>query len=98
MIEKPESSAGEPKPSRPNAGLPLTENKNINPDEELVFYYSRERRLQKASQAVRDLHKETKPVKFSLLRALFSSKANAFMFFFVLIIAAISIFLSIYYR
>ncbi|GHV52637.1 hypothetical protein AGMMS49579_10240 [Spirochaetia bacterium] len=81
---------------RPNAGRPLTENNNS--EEEMVFYYSRERRLAKAPQAVRDLYKETPPVKFSLLRPLISTKPKARMFVFILVISVISIITSIWYH
>ena len=82
--------ADEPKPPRPNAGYPLTE--NGNPEEEMVFHYSREHRLARAPKSVQDLYKETKPVKFSLLRPLISTRPKALMFVSILILAVMTIF------
>jgi hypothetical protein len=89
MSDTPKPPEGEPKPERPNARLPLTENQNS--EGEMVFYYSREHRLAKAPKSVRDLHKETGPVKFSLLRPLISTKPKAIMFVSILILTVMTI-------
>jgi hypothetical protein len=64
---------------RPNEGLPLSENRDCG--EGVQFYYSREKRLAKASDSVRALYEEeAAPRKFSLLRPLLSSRPNAILF------------------
>ncbi|MDR3249033.1 MAG: hypothetical protein LBT39_09640 [Treponema sp.] len=73
--------------SRPNPGRKLTEN---NPqDDELIFYYSRENRLSKAPQRVRDLY-EKKPPKFNLLRPLIATRPMAMLFAAVMILSLMS--------
>jgi hypothetical protein len=82
-----DGSSGD-KPSRPNPGRDLTENK---PGEgELVFYYSREKRLEKAFRRVRALYEESAPPKFNLLRPLTATKPLTMLFATVLILSAIS--------
>ena len=77
---------------RPNANYRLSK-EHINA-EEITYHYSRERRLEKAPQAVRDLYKEQPRRRFSLLGPLTGSKPQAMMFFSIVIaslmIAAIS--------
>ncbi|GHV90857.1 hypothetical protein AGMMS50268_13600 [Spirochaetia bacterium] len=85
-----------PRPSRPNQGMPLTEKKNA--EDGVIYHYSRERRLEKASPSVRALYENTGPVKFSLLRPLISSKPRALLFVSILLLTAMSIFTSIYTR
>ncbi|GHV63512.1 hypothetical protein AGMMS49587_13780 [Spirochaetia bacterium] len=96
MSDEPKVPVDDTKPARPNAGYPLTENNNS--EEEMVFYYSREHRLQRAPKSVRDLYRETAPVKFNLLRPLISTKPKAVMFVSVLILAVMSIFTSVWYH
>ncbi|AEF84141.1 hypothetical protein TREPR_2350 [Treponema primitia ZAS-2] len=57
-------------------------------DQELVFYYNRERRLEKASAAVRALNEPGPPVKGGLIRSLTSTKPHAFLFISILLIMA----------
>ena len=52
-----------------------------------VFYYSREHRLKRASQAVRALNEE-KIVKPRLTKTLFASKGNLFVFASILLLCA----------
>ncbi|MDR3192607.1 MAG: hypothetical protein LBT87_06035 [Treponema sp.] len=82
-----DGSSGD-KPSRPNPGRELTENKPG--EDELVFYYSREKRLAKAPQRVRALYEESAPPKFNLFRPLVATKPLAMLFTTVLILSAIS--------
>jgi hypothetical protein len=82
----------EEKPSRPNPGRELTEDKRRE-DDEMVFYYSRERRLAKAPPQVRALYEEA-PKKFNLLRPLIATKPLAMLFATVLILSAISAILA----
>jgi hypothetical protein len=74
--------------SRPNPGRELSEKKTG--EEEMVFYYSREKRLEKAPQRVRALYKESSPPKFNLLRPLIATKPLAALFATMLIFSAIS--------
>jgi hypothetical protein len=78
--------------SRPNEGLPLTENRI--PEEGLQFYYSREHRLSKAPDTVRSLYAEKGPSKFNLLRPLISSKSNAILFGTMVSLALITVVMS----
>ena len=50
-----------------------------NVERDAVFYYSRERRLERASQTVRDLH-DGKPIRPSLSKTLFATKGNVLVF------------------
>ena len=52
-----------------------------------VFYYSREHRLNRASQAVRELNEEN-TVKPGLTKTLFATKGNLFIFASILLICA----------
>jgi hypothetical protein len=81
--------------SRPNAGYQLS--KKTAGDEQLTFYYDRERRLAKAPQVVRDLYKEEPPVKrFGLFRSLVSTKPRAMMFGSIMMICAAMMILSLF--
>jgi hypothetical protein len=57
-------------------------------DREVTFYYNRERRLERASPAVRALNEEGKPVKRGVIRSLTSTKPHLFLFISILIIMA----------
>jgi hypothetical protein len=82
----------ENKPSRPNPGRKLTEKKPG--EDEMVFYYSREKRLAKAPQRVRALYEEPAKKKFNLLRPLIATKPLAMLFAAVLILSVISAILA----
>jgi hypothetical protein len=58
-----------------------------NPNQDLVFHYSRERRLARASPAVRSLY-EGEPRSRSLLRAIRANPSGLWVFFSILIVAA----------
>jgi hypothetical protein len=75
-------------PSRPNPGRKLTENRQQ--DDELVFYYSREKRLEKAPQRVRALYEEPPQKKFSLLRPLIANRPLATLFAMVMLLSVVS--------
>jgi hypothetical protein len=83
------------KPKRPNANYKLS-NENVTGNEELTFYYNRERRLEKAPQAVRDLYDENKTKNRSgLIRVLIADKPRAFAFFTIMIMMAVILILSL---
>jgi len=64
---------------RPNANYQLS-GQNVD-ENNLVFHYSREHRLAKAPQAVRDMYnKPQQPYRFNLLRPLVSTRPLAMMF------------------
>ncbi|MDR0997914.1 MAG: hypothetical protein LBL70_02515 [Treponema sp.] len=84
-------SDGSSENSRPNPDRELTQKRPG--EEEAVFYYSRERRLAKASPQVRALYTET-PKKFNLLRPLVATKPLAMLFATVLVLSVISAILA----
>jgi hypothetical protein len=49
------------------------------PDREPVYYYSRERRLSRASQAVRDINEDT-PSRAGFAKSLFGNRGNTMVF------------------
>jgi hypothetical protein len=83
------------KPKRPNANYKLS-NQNVTGNEELTFHYSRERRLEKAPQAVRDMYDESKKNNRSgLIRVLIADKPRAMIFFTIMIMMAVILILSL---
>ncbi|MDR0450930.1 MAG: hypothetical protein LBH26_06665 [Treponema sp.] len=76
------------KHSRPNPGRELTEDRRQ--EDEMVFYYSREKRLEKAPRQVKALYEESAPPKFNLLRPLIATKPLATLFAAVLILSLVS--------
>jgi hypothetical protein len=90
-IDKPKEGAV-PR-ERPNAKYGLSR-RQVNEDE-LVFYYNRERRLAKAPQAVRDLYKEEPKRRFNLLKPLIGSRPRAMMFGSIVLICVAMLILSI---
>jgi len=89
----------ENKPHRPNEKYKLSKgDDSFNPEnEELVFYYNRERRLEKAPQIVKDLY--ANPVKkqnrLNLLRPLIADKPRAMLFVTILVLCAVILVLSL---
>jgi hypothetical protein len=74
---------------RPNANYKLSkpDGPNKAAEENLVFYYNRERRLEKAPQAVKDLYnKDKNNRRFSLLGPLIADKPRATVFFTIILI------------
>ena len=83
---------------RPNANYKLSKPDGPNPaaEENLVFYYNRERRLEKAPQAVKDLYaKRDTHNRFNLLKPLVADKPRAMMFFSIIMVCAMLVFVSI---
>jgi len=81
----------ESKPKRPNANYNLSRPDNvrdIHEEENLTFYYNRERRLAKAPQSVKDLYAEKKKTRFSLFGPLVADKPRAILFFSIVIMCA----------
>lgn len=80
---------------RPNEKYALSgQNKPAN-EEELNFHYSRERRLEKAPQTVRNLYE--RPLhKFSLIGPLIADKPRATIFFTIVFLCVVIIMLSIF--
>jgi hypothetical protein len=72
---------------RPNAKYKLS-NENPNMDD-IVYHYNRERRLEKAPQAVRDLYKEQPRRRFGLLNTLVGSKPGAMLFGTIILFCAL---------
>ena len=65
-------------------------------DGRLNFYYSREERLKKASQAVRDINDRKVPHKKGLFRTLTATKPLTFLFLSIITICAAMIILSLF--
>jgi hypothetical protein len=86
-------------PQRPNAKYKLSKpDTNVNTEENLTFYYNRERRLAKAPQAVRELYKDIEKKnynRFNLLRPLIADKPRAFVFASIVILCAAIVLLSV---
>jgi len=91
----------EEKKPRPNANYKLSKPDGPNPaaEENIVFYYNRERRLEKASQAVKDLYaKRGTHNSFNLFKPLVADKPRATLFFTILLICAFIIIVSLVNR
>jgi hypothetical protein len=81
---------------RPNAKYKLSKPDDYTPaEEELNFYYSREKRLAKAPQKVRDLYTVKRQNRFNLLRPLIADKPRAILFFTIVVICLAILLLSI---
>ena len=63
-------------------------------DEELNFYYNRERRLESAPQSVKDLYKEPVKNKLGLLGPLIADRPRRIMFFVIIFLCALIFALS----
>jgi hypothetical protein len=88
----------ENKKPRPNANYNLSKPDSANSvrEEELTFYYSREHRLSKASQNVKDLYAEKKNAgRFNLLGPLIADKPRATLFLSIILICVAMFVLSI---
>ncbi|MDR2730039.1 MAG: hypothetical protein LBB81_03975 [Treponema sp.] len=83
--------------ARPNANYNLSAANNAGKDEDgkLIFHYSRERRLAKAPQAVKDLYVEHKFNRFNLLKPLVTGKPHATLFFTIVLLCAVILVFSI---
>jgi hypothetical protein len=89
----------EERPHRPNEKYKLSKGDSLDiKEEELVFYYNRERRLAKAPQSVKNLYTAQKKARFSLIRPLVADKPRAMLFATILVICvAIIVFLILGY-
>jgi hypothetical protein len=84
-----------PDRKRPNERYPLSEKKTG--DEELVFYYSRERRLAKAPPSVQALYAEVpKKKRFGFFRSLTATRPLAMLFASIIILCAAIVILSVF--
>jgi hypothetical protein len=79
---------------RPNANYKLS-NENIN-ETEIVYHYNRERRLEKAPQAVRDLYREQPRRRFGFLHALVGNKPGAMLFGTIVFLCVFMLLLSFF--
>jgi len=93
MSDNAANLPNEEKPKqRPNPGYKLS-NENVR-DDEIVYHYSRERRLEKAPQVVRDLYDA--PVhRFNLIRPLIKTRPLAMMFFSILVASVLIVLVSL---
>ncbi len=79
---------------RPNAKYKLS-NENIQ-GTEIVHHYSRERRLEKAPQAVRDLYQEQPRRRFGLLHTLIGNRPGAMLFGTIVFLCILMLLLSFF--
>jgi len=77
---------------RPNANYKLS-NENVR-DDDVVYHYSRERRLEKAPQIVRDLY-DTPAHRFNLLKPLVRTRPLAMMFFSIMVACVLIVLVSL---
>jgi hypothetical protein len=84
----------EKKRVRPNAGIPTDDERGVQ--KEPVFYYSRERRLEKASKAVRALYDPLPTKKPNLFRSLTATRPLAMLFGSIVVLSIMTMILSIY--
>ena len=81
---------------RPNSNYQLSNSNNESSSgSEIIYHYSRERRLAKAPQSVRDIYND-EPVKprFGLLGPLIADKPRRILFFMILFLCALIFLLS----
>jgi hypothetical protein len=79
-----EPESVQPEAARPNPSYKLSEKRQGT--DKLVFYYSRERRLAKAQDSVRELYNGENKPRFSLLGPLINGKGRAMLFGSILLI------------
>ncbi|MDR2602388.1 MAG: hypothetical protein LBC53_08075 [Spirochaetaceae bacterium] len=63
-------------------------------EKDLVFYYSRARRLAKAPPQVRALYENQPPKRFNIFRSLVDSKPKAFLFTAIIIMCLVILFMT----
>jgi hypothetical protein len=85
---------GETPRRRPNADYPLSPEKNTG--EELVFRYSREHRLARAPEKVRELYRPSPKKKFGLFRSLTATRPLAMLFGSVMVLSVITVIMAVY--
>jgi hypothetical protein len=64
-----------------------------SPNQEVVFYYSRERRLARASRAVRAINEPGPAMKGGMLRVLFATRAGTLLFITIVVLCVFILFL-----
>jgi len=79
---------------RPNAKYKLSHEKIQGA--EIVYHYNRERRLEKASQAVRDLYEEQPRRRIGLFHTLLGTKPNAMLFGTIILLCVLMLTLSFF--
>jgi len=79
---------------RPNAKYKLSYEKIQGP--EIVNYYNRERRLEKAPQAVRDMYVEQPRRRLGLFYSLLGTKPNAMLFGTIILLCVLMLMLSFF--
>jgi hypothetical protein len=67
------------------------------PIQEPVFYYSRERRLERASAELRAFNSDSEPPRRGLFRTLFTNKSQTMVFISIIIISAVMVLSSLFY-
>jgi hypothetical protein len=86
-------------PKRPNANYNLSkpDNENDIKEEQLVFHYNRDRRLEKAPQNVRDIYYAESPKRgrFSVFGSLVATKPRASLFLSIIILCAVIMIISL---
>jgi hypothetical protein len=85
------------KPLQSSIADQLEENSRYrdSPNQEMVFHYSREHRLARASEAVRALNEPGPSMKGGILRVLFATRAGTMLFITIVILCIF--FLFVYY-
>lgn len=73
--------------------MPDKDNKQID-EKDIIFRYSRERRLEHASETVKKLNEESKKQPFNLFRPLTATKPLAFLFISIVVLSALLYMLS----
>ncbi|MDR2160466.1 MAG: hypothetical protein LBP23_10415 [Treponema sp.] len=79
---------------RPNADYPLSPEQNTG--EELIFRYSRSRRLAKAPKKVQELYRPSPRKKFGLFRSLTATRPLAVLFGSVMVLSVITVIMAVY--
>jgi hypothetical protein len=82
-------------PAKNSIEAQLEENSKYrdSPGQEIVFYYSRERRLARASDAVKAINEPGPPMKGGVIRVLFATRAGAPLFFTIVILCVFTFFI-----
>ena len=88
------SDSNENTSNRPNANYKLSKEKTR--EDELVFYYNRDRRLEKASQEVRDIYRLEGQTRFNLFKPLINTKPKRAMLVFIALLCIVILALSIF--
>lgn len=92
-------TSDEEEPKRPNARYSLTRGdsgKDPYGEDRLVFHYNRERRLEKAPQAVRDMYTENPKGRFGIFRSLTGDRPRATLFMSIILLCVIIFAFSVF--